>query len=142
MWMHCLNPFSQWDSPWDEMPKISPDQPIMSHTTSLYPNSRPWAFELNTGMKSFSQHKTPQFTGSALSLTINSLHPALIFKADPWRRPLTPTVPLFFLYWGDSSLSQTEIKARMQSIQCFNLNHAELQVAQLWKKRRKKKVLL
>lgn len=38
--MHCLNPFSQWDSPWDEMPKISPDQPIMSYTTYLYPYSR------------------------------------------------------------------------------------------------------
>lgn len=40
VWMHCLNPFSQWDSPWDETPKISPDQPIMSYTTYLYPYSR------------------------------------------------------------------------------------------------------
>lgn len=77
--MHCLNPFSLWDSPWDETPKISPDQPSISHTPSLYPYSRPQqlglgqTFELNTGIKSFSQHKTPQFTGSTLFLTINSL---------------------------------------------------------------------
>lgn len=72
----------------EETPEISPEQTSLSHTYSLYLYSRAQqlglgqTFELNTGIKSFSQHKTPQFTGSTPSLT-HQPHlqlPALILK--------------------------------------------------------------
>lgn len=87
-WAHTLVHFHCATHLCEETPEISPDQTSLSHTPSLYPYSRAQqlglgqTFELNTGIKSFSQHKTPQFTGSTPSLT-HQPHlrlPALILK--------------------------------------------------------------
>lgn len=95
-WMRALIHFHCGTHLCEETPGISPDQlwaPV-SHTPSLYPYSGAQqlglgqTFELNTGIKSFSQHKTPQFTGSTLS---HPLHPpALILKPGPLEAPHTP----------------------------------------------------
>ena len=138
----------------EETPGISPDQlwaPV-SHTPSLYPYSRAQqlglgqTFELNTGIKSFSQHKTPQFTGTTLS------HPppdSLLWflKPCPWR-PLSPRgrTPLSPSSCAGETVVWAKLRLRpgynrfniqitynlhhQKSLYCLFQPHSELQVAQ------------
>lgn len=145
----------------EKTPGISPDRlwalptphPFLIHTAKLssWASARPLNY-----IKSYSQHKTPQFTGRRwpphpppLCLDLKGSWPP---GTPPQTPPYNTSVPSSLLCWGDSSLSQIEIKARIQSIESphhlqpsrtpvtRSLHHvlasfiltSELQVAQLW----------